>query len=269
MYRYRRPRKERRWLKILSYLIFAMLVFYVGYYIGGMNETIIIYHNETRTANVVTYIPYVVNESYSNVSFASIIIPAITEEGEGITTVLTVQIIPGEGRVLANIDKLLFWTDTQNSIRTSSKVASNITGINLSNYDIIYTIKTNATAVEGPSAGASLAIATIAALEHKMIDPKVMITGAINHDGTIGPVGQILPKAKAAKDVGARLFLVPLLQSQEVMYKTRRYCEQIGPAQICTTEKIPKKVDISEEAGIEVIEVENIQEALEHFFFEE
>lgn len=269
MYRYRRPAKSRRKLKILSYLIFAMLVFSLGYYIGGMHETIVIYHNETRPVNIVTYVPYAVNESYSNFSFASIIIPAVDEEGNGVTTVLTVQMIPGEGRVLANIDKLLFWTDTQNSIRTSSKVASNITGIDLSNYDIIYTIKTNATAVEGPSAGAALTIATIAALEHKRIDPKVLITGAINHDGTIGPVGQILPKASAAKDIGARLFLVPLLQSHEITYETSKYCEQIGPAQICTTEKVPKRVDISEEAGIEVEEVESIEEALEYFLIEE
>jgi uncharacterized protein len=268
MYRYRRPHKSRRRVKILGYVIFALLVFSFGYYIGGMNETIVIYHNETKPVNIVTYIPYAVNESYSNVSFASIIIPAIDEEGEGVTTVLTVQIIPGEGRVLANIDRLLFWTDTQNSIRTSSKVASNITGIDLSNYDIIYTIKTNATAVEGPSAGAALTIATIAALERKTIDPKVVITGAINHDGTIGPVGQILPKAEVAKEIGARLILVPLLQSQEVTYETRKYCEEIGPAEICTTEKVPKKVDISEEVGIDVIEVENIQDALEHFLFD-
>ncbi|MEE9323899.1 MAG: S16 family serine protease [Candidatus Aenigmarchaeota archaeon] len=269
MYRYRRPQKSRRRLKILSSLIFAMLVFSVGYYIGGINETIVIYHSETRPVNIVTYVPYDVNESYSNASFASIIIPAVDEEENGVTTVLTVQIIPGDGRVLANIDRLLFWTDTQNSIRTSSKVASNITGIDLSEYDIIYTIKTNATAVEGSSAGAALTIATIAALERKVIDPKVIITGAINHDGTIGPVGQILPKAKVAKEVGSRLFLVPLSQSQEVTYETRKYCEQIGPAQICTTERVPQKVDISEEAGIEVIEVENIQEALEYFLLED
>jgi uncharacterized protein len=269
MYRYRKPAGDRRIPKILGYSIFVIIVFMLGHYIGSMNETVVIYHNETRPVNIVTYIPYTVNESHSDVSYASIIIPAVDEEGEGLTTVLTVQIIPGEGRVLANIDKLLFWTDTQNSIRTSSKVASDITGIDLSDYDIIYTIKTNATAVEGPSAGAALAIATIAALEHKRIDPKVLITGAVNHDGTIGPVGQILPKAKAARDIGARALLVPLLQSHEVTYETRKYCEQIGPAQICTTEKVPKKVDISEESGIEVVEVETIQEALGYFLLEE
>jgi uncharacterized protein len=270
MYRYERPRRERRLLKTASYVISALLLLTIGYYVGGMNETETVYYNKTKSVSTVTYVPYnIPNESYSNVSYASVVIPAVDDEGNGVTTLLTVQIIPGQGRVLANIDKLLFWTDTQNSIRTSSKVASNITGIDLSGYDIIYTIRTNATAVEGPSAGTALTIATIAALEKRTINPKVMITGAINHDGTIGPVGQILSKALTAKEAGADIFLVPLLQAQEVTYETTRYCEQIGPAQICTTERVPTKINISEESGINVVEVENIQGALEYFFPED
>jgi len=265
MYEYRRYRRERKKLRFAAYVIAFMLLFSLGYYMGGMNKTTVIYHNETKISNLVTYVPYMINDSFENASYASIIIPAVDEEGKGVTTLLTVQAVRGKGRILVNIDKLLFWTDTQNSIRTASKVASNITGVNLSDYDIIYTITTNATAVEGPSAGAALTIATIAALEKKKLDPDVLVTGAINHDGTIGPVGEILPKARIAREVGAKLFLVPLLHSQEITYETRRYCEQIGPAQICTTERIPKKVDISKEAGIDVREVGSIKEALEYF----
>jgi len=274
MYAYRRtvqnkPAGKKKTIRFLAALISVTLVFLIGYYMGNMNETVIIYRNETRPINIVNYVPYnPVKGSFSNVSYTSIVIPAVDEEGNGLTTVLTVQIVPGDGRVLANIDKLLFWTDTQNSIRTSSKVASNITGVNLSNYDIIYTITTNATSVEGPSAGTALTIATIAAIWKKDIDQRVFITGAINHDGTIGPVGQVLEKAKAAKDAGARLLLVPLMQSQEITYETRKYCEQIGPAQICTDEKVPQKVNISEEVGIKIIEVNDVQEALKYFFSE-
>jgi len=274
MYAYRRtvqgkPAGKKKTIRFLTALISVTLVFLIGYYMGNMNETVIIYRNETRPINIVNYVPYnPVKGSFANVSYTSIVIPAVDEEGNGLTTVLTVQIVPGDGRVLANIDKLLFWTDTQNSIRTSNKVASNITGVNMSNYDMIYTITTNATSVEGPSAGTALTIATIAAIWKKDIDQRVFITGAINHDGTIGPVGQVLEKAKAAKDAGARLLLVPLLQSQEITYETRKYCEQIGPAQICTNEKVPQKVNISEEAGIKVIEVKDIQEALRYFFSE-
>lgn len=272
MYNHRKSalKAKRKKLMALCLAVFAALMFSVGYHIGNTNETIIIYRNETRSVGVINYVPYVpVNSSHSNVSFSSIIVPAVDEEGNGLTTVLTVQTMPGNGRVLANIDKLLFWTDTQNSIRTSSKVASNITGANLSKYDIIYTIETDASSVEGPSAGTALTIATIAALQKRKIDPKILITGSINHDGTIGPVGQVLEKAKAAKEIGARLLLVPSMQSHEVTYETRKYCEQIGSAQICTTEKVPKSVNISEEAGIDVREVRDIGEALKYFFTEE
>jgi uncharacterized protein len=245
---------------------FAAVIFAAGYCVGNMNGTITIYQNDTRSVKIIDYNSYSpINPSYSNMSYSSIVIPAVDEEGNGLTTLLAVQVLPGEGRILTNIDRLLFWTDTQNSIRTSSKVASNITGMNISSYDIIYTILTNATSVEGPSAGAALTVATIAAFEKKPLNPKVMITGSVNHDGTIGPVGQILPKAKAAKEAGAELLLVPLLNSQEVIYETRKYCEQIGISQICTTEKIPKKVNISDEAGIKVVEVQSIEEALRYF----
>lgn len=272
MYSSRRAatKARRKKLTILSLAVFAALMFSVGYYIGNTNETIIIYRNETKSADIISYVPYVpVENPASNVSFSSIAVPAVDEEGNGLTTVLTVQIIPGNGRVLANIDRLLFWTDTQNSIRTSSRVASNITGANLSRYDIIYTIETDAISVEGPSAGTALTIATIAALQKRKIDPEVMITGTINHDGTIGPVGQVLEKAKAAKKIGARLFLVPVMQSHEVTYDTRKYCEQMGSAQICTTETVPKSVNVSKEAGIDVREVRDISEALNYFFAEE
>jgi len=251
-------------LHALLLIILFINVFVLGFEIGmRTNRVTITYYNETKAEIVpVAFIPYNVSDDSS---FSSIIIPAVDDEKNGIATFLTVQVTPGHGRILVNIDKLLFWTDTQHSIRTATKVASNITGVNLSKYDIIYTLTTNATAVEGSSAGAAITIATIAALRHERLKQDVMITGAINHDGTIGPVGDILPKAKLAKSVGAKILLVPLLQSHETTYKTRKYCEQLGYSEICTIEKIPEKIDIGKEAGINVIEVKDIGEALQYF----
>jgi uncharacterized protein len=263
----RKPWKKKS--KIITFIILAIVIFFLGYYMGNMNETTIIYRNETRTTGTINYVPYVpAGFDRSDMFFTSILVPAVNEEGNGITTVLIVQIMPGEGRILANIDKMLFWTDTQNSIRTSSRIASNITGINLSKYDIIYTIETNSTSVEGPSAGAAVTIATIAALHNRKIDIAVMITGSINHDGTIGAVSQILAKARAAKDMGARLLLVPAGQSHEIIYETIKHCEQTGPAQICSTDQVPRSINISSEVGIEIKEVSDINEALRYFFNE-
>ena len=233
----------------------------IGAYIGGFlsSQTIYVYEHYPHV-----YEPYEFSGD-ENASYASIIVPAVDQNGNGVATVLDVQVVPGSGRTLANIDKLLFWTDTQNSIRTASSVAENLTGKNMSNVDIIFTIKANATVIEGPSAGAALTVATVAALSGRGINNSVMMTGTINHDGTIGPVSGILEKAMAARMVGAEMFVVPLSQSTEITYEAKKYCEQIGFSQICTIEQIPKKVDISEQAGLDVREARTVEEALEYF----
>ncbi|MCS7134541.1 MAG: hypothetical protein NZ889_01635, partial [Candidatus Pacearchaeota archaeon] len=192
-------------------------------------------------------------------------LPAVDSKGEGVITVLFVEAKEGKGRTLVDIDNLLFWADTQHSIRVAKKVAKEITGINLSHYDIIYNIHANASIIGGESAGAALTVATIAALQNKTLREDVMITGTVNHDGSIGPVSGILAKAKAAKKNKANLFLVPLLQSREIIYETKRHCEKIGPAEFCTIEQIPKRINISEEANITVVEVGSVREALDYF----
>ncbi|PIN78066.1 hypothetical protein COV15_00185 [Candidatus Woesearchaeota archaeon CG10_big_fil_rev_8_21_14_0_10_34_12] len=193
-------------------------------------------------------------------------VPAIDEAGKGTTADLIVELKPGTGKTLVDIDSLLFWADTQQSIRVAKNVAQETTGKSLSNYDIVYKIYANASIIGGPSAGSALTIATIAVIENKKPKSEVMITGSINRDGSLGPVGDIIEKAKASKEAGATIFLVPLLQSREVIYETSEHCEKFGMAEICTTETKPKKVDIKNETGVDIIEVENIQEAENYFF---
>lgn len=192
-------------------------------------------------------------------------LPAVDDQGNGVIAKLKVQAIPGEGRVLTNVDNILFWVDTQFSIRVAEKVAENITGKDLSNVDLIYSIETPASVIEGQSAGAAITIATIAVIENKTLPKNVMITGTINPDGTIGPVGAILAKAKASKDVGAETFLVPKNQGTQVNYKPIKNCEQIGPITFCQTEYKPERIDISSDVGIQVVEVSTISEALNYF----
>jgi uncharacterized protein len=234
----------------------------IGAYVGGFlsSQTIYIYEHYPYI-----YKPYGSMGNGSNVSYASVIVPAVDQDGKGVATILDVQAMKGYGRTLTNIDKLLFWTDTQNSIRTARSVAEEITGVDLSEYDLVYTIKANATVIEGASAGAALAVATVAALTGEELNSSVMMTGTINHDGTIGPVGEIFAKAKAAKEVGADLFIVPLTQSTEITYNSEKYCEQIGWSQICTIEQIPDKIDVSEQAEIMIMEARTVEEALEYF----
>jgi uncharacterized protein len=150
----------------------------------------------------------------------------------------------------------------------AKRVAQNITNVDINDYNIIYNIYANASVIGGESAGAALTIATIAALENQTLRDDVIITGTINHDGTIGPVQGILPKAKAARANNATLFLVPMLESREITYESRKHCEKFGQQEFCTTEQVPRQVNISEEANITVTEVATIQDALQYFFKE-
>jgi uncharacterized protein len=195
----------------------------------------------------------------------SLNVPAIDENGKGVPTTLIVETAPGKGRVLTDINHILFFVDTQNSIQIAKAVAENITGIDMSKIDLIYQIETNASAIGGPSAGAALTIATVAAIENKTLNPKIGITGTINPDGSIGPVGGIEEKARASKEAGIEIFLVPVDQGTEITYVPKKECRQIGPILYCTTEYLVKKVDISKDVGITVKEVANVEEALKYF----
>lgn len=208
----------------------------------------------------------IVNTTQSPITSSTVTInlPAVDEQGNGVVARLKVQTLSGEGRILTNINQLFFWVDTQYSIRTAEEVARNLTGKDLSKTDLIYTIETNASIIEGQSAGAGLTIATIAAIENKQLNPNVMITGTINPDGTIGPVGSILAKAKASKDVGTKLFLVPLGQGVQTNYLPEQHCEQSAQFTFCTTEYKSQKVNISKDAGIEIREVSTINDAIKY-----
>lgn len=214
----------------------------------------------------VTPVPTLTSTFKPTFSEAETYLPAVDNEGNGVITTLKVEAKSGTGKVLTNIDKLLFWVDTQYSIQTAKSVAENVTGIDADEYDLTYTIESEkAGLIGGPSAGGALTIATIAALENKTLKKDVMMTGTINPDGTIGEVGAILEKAKAAKDVGATLFLVPSGESEQVFLKPEEKCVKRAGFIFCETTYKQITVNIGEEVGISVIEVETISDVLKYF----
>lgn len=201
----------------------------------------------------------------NDTKITTIKVPAVDMNGNGVLTTLIVDAMPGIGRTLVDINQILFWVDTQNSINTAKKVAENITGLDLSKYDIVYSIQANASVIEGPSAGAAMGIATILELQNEPVNEDVTITGTLSDDGRIGRISGIIAKAKAAKDLGMNLFLVPKGQKQYTTYKEEKKCELYVFTNICRTEIKEEKVDVEKEVGIEVVEVENIGEALKYF----
>ena len=200
---------------------------------------------------------------------AEISVPGVDQKGKGVIGKFEVEAVAGDGKILTNIDHLLFFVDTQYSMQTARSVAADFTGLDLSDYNLIYDIESgggNATQIiEGPSAGASITIATIAALQNLSLSGDVMITGAINRDGTIGKIGGIPSKARAAKLAGARVLLVPEGQGIGKMYKVESDCENVKSYKICRTRYVSEATIGSTEDGIIIKEVGNVTEALKYF----
>lgn len=249
-------------MKEIIVILLIFLVFFAVY--------IFIYNITTYTETSIEKKPYRLEIQpevvYPNdTTITTIKVPAVDSNGNGVITTLIVDAMPGIGRTLVDINQILFWVDTQNSINTAKKVAENITGLDLSKYDIVYSIQANASVIEGPSAGAAMGIATILELENKPINEDVTITGTMSDDGRIGQISGIVAKAKAAKDVGMNIILVPKGQKQYTTYKEEKKCENYILTNICRTEIKQEKVDVGKEVGIEVVEIDNIGEALKYF----
>lgn len=88
--------------------------------------------------------------------------------------------------------------------------------------------------IDGPSAGAILTVGVLAALNEHPLDSKTTMTGTISPSGSIGPVGLIPLKLKAAADAGfARVLLPAMLTSVEdpetgKLLDTKTYAQGLG-----------------------------------------
>jgi uncharacterized protein len=255
-YKYQKTsRKNLYAFLIIGILIGIALSFYYFTYYTEPTETQVI-----QSCNQNSY--QIQEPVYSR---AQINLVAVDQNGNGVSTPLIVEAKPGNGKALTNVDKLLFWTDTQQSIQIAKTIAENVTKINASNYDLIYSIETNATIIGGPSAGGALTVATIAVLKNEKLRNDVVMTGTINDDGSIGQIGGVLEKAKAAKDVGAKLFLVPIGQGEQTYLQPNETCTRRGGFYFCQTTYSEVTVNIGKDVGIPVIEVANITDAYNYF----
>ena len=196
---------------------------------------------------------------------------------QGTVMEITVDIrYGGKGLVLVNTD-VPTGVDFQTSARTAVKVAQSITGTDLSNKDVIFSIrsKDNSTssdlqAADGPSAGAAMTVLLTTELQangggtnsNVGLKQDVVMTGTINSDGTIGQVGGVPEKAQAAGQYGAKIFLVPM--GQNAYYEQNCEKRQEGPFiyQTCKSQQKPLSDYTEKNYGMRVVEVKDVKEAL-------
>ncbi len=202
--------------------------------------------------------------SYEYVRSISLPVVAVSSTGEGVVSKLLVSVAyPGKGRVYFSADPLTM-LDSQASARMAVLVASSILGIDYTEYDFFILINSSSLIIGGPSAGAAMTIGVIAALTNSSVRDDVAITGMINPDGTIGPVGGIPAKLRAVAKAGYKVFLIPAGQS--ITYDETIVQENTPLGVVTRITRVPVNVtELGAKLGVKVIEVGDIVTAASIF----
>lgn len=183
-------------------------------------------------------------------SEGTITLLAVAETPEGVLgspAELHLEIRPGSGRVFIEsfpAAKL----DTQISTRFANQIACKYVGNHCHRYDFFYTIKAKSSIIGGPSAGAAVAVLTVAVLQELPLNQSLAMTGTINSGELIGPVGYLHAKLDAAADAGVRAVLVPFTR------------ERLGDTNVTIN-----LTAYGGELGIAVRQVQTLDEALHAF----
>jgi uncharacterized protein len=200
--------------------------------------------------------------------------PAVSQLGTGyigVISTITVSIQGnGSGRVF--VDTLpLTDVDMQGSARLAVKVACALVSTDTRPHldpgtcDFFFVVRTTSPMIGGPSAGGIMTVAVISLLENWTLDNRTVMTGMVNPDGSIGPIGGIPYKIDAAYSVGTTQFLIPKGQMT--------YTEMVTERQIINgitwENTYPVTRNVSEYAqtnyNMKVFEVEDINDALLYF----
>ncbi|MFP3946452.1 MAG: S16 family serine protease [Archaeoglobaceae archaeon] len=185
------------------------------------------------------------------------------ETSQGVAINITALITPGNGKIFVSTTPYT-QIDMQGSAQLSALTACDVLGKDFLDYNFFYTIEATSPIVGGPSAGGVMTIATMAALQNLTISEDIYMTGMIYPDGSIGAVGGIPSKLRAAADRGADTFLIP--QGQRTVVVEEVVTRERGPFIYRTIET--KEIDLLElgdELGVKVAEVNNVDDAFAYY----
>ncbi|MBU7014406.1 MAG: hypothetical protein HXS52_12565 [Theionarchaea archaeon] len=196
---------------------------------------------------------------------ATITAPAVERTADGLRGVLsymTVVTQQGSGHIYIDTWPLAE-VDIQGSARLAVQVACDVVHKNWEHYDFFITVRSDSPIIGGPSAGGAMTVAIIASLQGWELSSDVVMSGTINPDETVGPVGGLYQKAQAASEI-AHTFLVP--DGQTTIVVEEQTTRTQGPFTYITTSQ--KQLDLVEEGkamGLQVKEVYDIREAVYYF----
>jgi uncharacterized protein len=166
---------------------------------------------------------------------------------EGNIATLNIEARQGRGRVFIDTFPLTK-LDTQISTRFAKETACKFLNRNCDYVDFFYTLRSDAPLLGGPSAGASVAVITVALIEGLTLDDKTAMTGTINSGNIIGQVSGIKYKIDAAHLAGLNKVIIPY---GETSYTNNNITYDF--------------VEYGKQLGIEVVYVQNLNQAVYEF----
>ncbi len=187
---------------------------------------------------------------------------------QGTVMNIKVDIRDGTGLVLVNTETPT-GVDFQTSAKTAVKVAQEYTSTSLAKKDVIFSItsknENGLQAVDGPSAGMAMTVLLVMEIQDKPINDKILLTGTIQPDGMIGPIGGAAEKADAAGKYGAKTFIVPKGQAVTMIQECQE--SQNGPFlyKTCKSEAKPLSPITEEKYGMKVVEATDLKSVLDYF----
>ena len=207
-------------------------------------------------------------DSVSQYEFEEKQIPivAVSSSGNGVVGTLSMKLIPGDENIYINTNALL-QTDLQYSAKEAVEYAQSDSQKNIdSDYILTYNAG-EAQLIGGESAGAATTLLAMAMLNGYTIKNDSVITGTINPDGTIGPIGGVYAKAQAVAEQGYKNFLVPTGETQLVYYRGNYIpASSIRYSRGYNLQTINLVDYAKQQWGLNVVSVNNIEEAIPYFF---
>ena len=177
----------------------------------------------------------------------SLNVPAVDTNGKGVLTLIEARIESGSGEIFVDIEPYIS-VDTQQSAKTAAAVAAKEARADLGKFDFFLKVVANTEIVDGPSGGAALALLIYSELLGVKPRSDMAVTGTIERDGSVGPIGGVWEKARALDGTRVKLFLIPkgqnLNQGRNVAAEAAAF-------------------------GVQVVEVRNLQDVIRYAFTRE
>jgi predicted S18 family serine protease len=169
-------------------------------------------------------------------------LPAISEgeQKAGEIVVVHMKLVPGEGNAYIGVAPP---TDTslQGSVEAAIAAAERLAG-GENECDVLVSIQDNSEYVQGPSGGAAFALMGYSLFTGYPMRGDAAITGGVDENGVVLPVGGLYEKALIARASGKNYFITPL-------------------------QGIDEKLMLGNLEGIAIYEVQDLEEAADFFFW--